>query len=215
MSLKRLGAQLAAALAMLGMSGCLSMTSYVDPNLKDVAAQERVQVVDKRPVQFIFAFQTNGATNSNATGQFSAKATEYVKASGLFSEISKTPVASGAVLSVTINNVAQDGAASQGFVTGLTLGLAASTVTDGYIATAKYSPAAGATPVSAERRHAIHTTIGAGSGPAGLTPAKSIDEAFDTVMRQLIDNLMNDVAKNPAFKPGPQVSERQPATAKG
>jgi len=215
MSLKRLGAQLAVALAMLGMSGCLSMTSYVDPNLKDVAAQERVQVTDKRPVQFIFAFQTNGATNSNATSQFSAKATEYVKASGLFSEVSTSPVSNGAVLSLTINNVAQDGAASQGFVTGLTLGLAASTVTDNYVATAKYAGSAGAAPVSVERRHAIHTTVGAGSGPAGLTPSKSIDEAFDTVMRQLIGNLMNDVAKNPAFKPGPQVSQVQPAIAKG
>ena len=55
------------AMAAFCLSGCLAMTAYVDPALGDVKPAERVQVADKQPVQFIFAFQTNGAANSNAT----------------------------------------------------------------------------------------------------------------------------------------------------
>ena len=194
-------------MAAFSLSGCLSMTSYVDPALGELGAADKVQVTDKRPVQFIFAFQTNGAANSNGTNILSKSATEYVTASGLFSEVSSKPVTGGAILSVTINNVPEANAAGQGFTTGLTLGLAGSTVSDFYIGSAKYSPGSGLPTASAEKKHAMISTIGATAGPEGLTPAKSVDEAINTITRQLFEHLLNDNAKDPAFKSPAKVSQ--------
>lgn len=212
---KRLCAPLIAAMAILMTPGCLSMTSYVDPALGDVKPTERVQVSEKKPVQFIFSFQTNGNANTNATNQLMKKATDFVVASNMFSEVSTTPVTGGAILSITMNNVAEENAAGQGFVTGLTLGLAGSNVSDFYIATAKYSAGNGAPTTTVEKRHAIHTTVGAGSGPAGMTASKSIDEALTTVMRQLFEHSLNDVAKDPSFRSGQKVSQASPARVAG
>ena len=204
---KGMRAAFVAAMAAFSLSGCLSMTSYVDPALGELGATDKVQVTDKRPVQFIFAFQTNGAANSNGTNILSKSATEYVTASGLFSEVSSKPVTGGAILSVTINNVPEANAAGQGFTTGLTLGLAGSTVSDFYIGSAKYSPGSGLPTASAEKKHAMISTIGATAGPEGLTPAKSVDEAINTITRQLFEHLLNDIAKDPAFKSPAKVSQ--------
>jgi hypothetical protein len=215
MLVKCMRAAALAAIAAFGLSGCLAMTSYVDPTLGDLKPAERVQVTDKRSVQFIFAFQTSGAANSNATNALGKIATEHVNASGLFSQVSATPVPNGAILSVTINNVPEDNAAGQGFATGLTLGLAGSTVSDYYVATAKYSAGPGAPTVSVERKHALHSTVGNAAPPQGLTPAKSVDEAVTTVTRQLFEHLLNDIAKDPAFRPAPQLSRRSSTLATG
>ena len=196
-----------AAMAAVSLSGCLSMTSYVDPTLGELKPADKVQVTDKRPVQFIFAFQTNGAANSNGTNLLSKSATEYVTASGLFSEVSSKPVPGGAILSVTINNVPEANAAGQGFTTGLTFGLAGSTVSDFYVGSAKYTPGPGQPTASAEKKHTMVSTIGATAPPAGLKPAKSIDEAVNTITRQLFEHLLNDIAKDPAFKGAARVSQ--------
>ena len=196
-----------AAMAAVSLSGCLSMTSYVDPTLGELKPADKVQVTDTRPVQFIFAFQTNGAANSNGTNLLSKSATEYVTASGLFSEVSSKPVPGGAILSVTINNVPEANAAGQGFTTGLTFGLAGSTVSDFYVGSAKYTPGPGQPTASAEKKHTMVSTIGATAPPAGLKPAKSIDEAVNTITRQLFEHLLNDIAKDPAFKGAARVSQ--------
>jgi hypothetical protein len=215
MFVKRLCAPLFAAMAMLSMSGCLSMTSYVDPTLGDLKPADRVQVAEKRPVQFIFAFQTSGAVNSNATSALNKMATEYVTNSGLFSEVSSKPVSGGAMLSVTVNNVPQENAAASGITTGLTFGLAGSTVADYYVGTAKYTAGSGAPTATAQKKHTLYSTIGAAAAPQGLTASKSTDEAVTTIMRQLFEHMLNDIAKDPAFKPAPQVSQRVSISAAG
>src|SRR5215831_3661822 len=110
--MKRLIALLATALL---TCGCLSIRPYVDPTLGDVAASERATVANPRPVQLIFEFRSKGAANARATKLLSAQATEIVQKSGVFSEVSSGPVAGGALLSVTVDNVPQEGAAGKGF----------------------------------------------------------------------------------------------------
>lgn len=215
MFVKGIRAAVVAAVAAFSLSGCLSMTSYVDPVLGELKPTDRAQVADKRPVQFIFAFQTSGAANSNATSALGKMATDYVTASGLFSEVSSKPVPGGAMLSVTINNVPQDNAAAQGFATGFTFGLAGSTVSDFYIGTAKYSAGTGMPVATSQQKHAIHSTIGATAPPQGLTPSKSVDEAVGTVTRQLFEHMLNDIANDPAFKPAAQVSQLVSARSAG
>jgi hypothetical protein len=196
--MKRVCASLFAAAALLSMGGCLSIKSYVDPTLGDVKAEQRAAATEKRPVQLIFAFETNGAANSVATKEFSKEVTDLVTKTGRFSQVSTTPVDGAAILAITVNNVPEKDAAGKGFGTGLTLGLAGTKVSDFYIATAKYSRGAGA-PVTKEARHALHSTIGASSAPDGLTAEKSPRDGLSVILRQLVDHVVNDLAKDPSF----------------
>lgn len=184
-------------------SGCLSLTSYVDPALGEVPAAERVAVADPQPVQFLFEFQTKGTANARATRQLHDQAFEIVSNSGLFSEVSSEPVESGALLSVTMNNIPQEDAAGRGFTTGLTLGLAGTTVSDFYVGTARFVSGPGATEIAAEERHALHSTLGNTDAPQNLTPAASPLEGVNTILRQLMEHLLFDVARDPAFTPAP------------
>ncbi|HEX5008305.1 MAG TPA: hypothetical protein VFV70_14415 [Hyphomonadaceae bacterium] len=203
--MRRICASLFAAAALLSMGGCLSIKSYVDPTLGDVKPEQRAAATEKRPVQLIFNFETDGAANSRATTELTKEVTDLVVQSGRFSQVSTTPVEGGAILAITINNVPEKNAAGKGFGTGLTLGLAGSKVSDFYIATAKYSRGGGA-PVTKEARHALHSTIGATTAPEGLTPAKDLRSGLSTVVRQLMDHVINDLAKDPAFAGAPAVA---------
>jgi len=186
------------ALTML-VSGCLTITPYVDPTLGDVPAAQHVTVASPQPVQLIFEFQSKDAINRRATNLLEQQVTEAVQSSGLFSQVSTTPVPNGALLSITIDNVPEADAASKGFATGLTFGLAGSTVTDYYVGTAHYAPGGGAPVITAQERHSIHSVVGAGSGPPGMVRSQNLEAAFHQVLHQLLDHLLNDVARDPGF----------------
>lgn len=199
----RLPSIMIVAAAALLLSGCIAPRMFVDPALGDVPASERVAAADPRPVQFVFEFRTKGAANARATNQLRAQITETVRASGLFSEVSNAPVPNGAMLAVTIDNVPQEDAAARGFGTGLTFGLAGTTVTDFYEANARYVPSAGASELRTQVRHAIHTQIGATEAPANMVQAASPQEAVNTTMRQILERLLYNLAKEPDFSPAP------------
>lgn len=187
------------ALLMLLTSGCANF--YVDTMTKDLQPQQIRKVENPKPVQLLFEFQTKGATNTTATEYLKADVTAHTKASGLFSEISTGPVPNNAVLSLTIENVPlTDNAAGRGFVTGLTFGIAGSTVTDGYICRAVYISGSGNEKIVKVTRHAIHTALGAQSAPAGAVASESIEAAVRTMTRQIVTNALNDLASDPQFK---------------
>ena len=185
--------------ATMMVSGCAS--HYVDTALKDVPVAKIKKIDNPQPVQLLFEFQSKGATSSAATNQLKAQVTEIVKKSGYFSQVETTPVSNGAILSIVINNVPlTEDAASQGFVTGLTFGLAGSTVTDGYICKLDYIPSASDTKISKTVRHAIHTTLGSAGAPPNAGKPVSIQEAVETMVRQIVSNGLNDIASDPSFK---------------
>ncbi len=189
--------------AALGISmlatGCA--THYVDTALKDVPAEKMKKVDTPKPVQLLFEFQSKGASSPVATTQLKPQVVEIVKKTGLFSTVSDAPVANGTVLSIVVNNVPlSDDAASKGFVTGLTFGLAGSAVTDGYICTVSYIADNGTPKISKTVRHAIHTTLGAKGAPTNAVKSASIQDAIETMMRQIVTNGVNDVATDPSFK---------------
>jgi hypothetical protein len=188
-----------AALALLATTGCA--THYVDSGLKDVPPEKLKKAAAPKPVQLLFEFQTKGATNARATDGLKEKITEMVKNTGLFSQVDSAPANNGSVLSIVIDNVPlTDNPGGKGFVTGLTFGLAGTAVTDGYICTIEYLPEARASKISTTVRHAIHTTLGATSAPVNGVKSASIQEALDTMLRQIVTNGLNDVASNPSFK---------------
>lgn len=179
----------------LATTACIAPRSYVDTALGDVPASEKVRFAKAEPVQLMFEFQSNGKPNAQGTKFLDPKVKEAVSASGLFSEVSDKPVTGGALLSVVINNIPETDAAGKGFVTGLTLGAAGNAVTDFYVATGKLVSATGAATVSAESKHALHTVIGAKEAPANATPAKDMNEGVSIVVRQLMDHLLNTLAR--------------------
>jgi hypothetical protein len=99
-----------------------------------------------------------------------------------------------------LNNVAlSDDAFSKGFVTGLTFGLAGSQVSDGYICTARFTPASGQGAVTKSARHAIHTVLGVAASPGNATKATNLEEAAHTMQRQVLSQVLNDLSRDPAF----------------
>lgn len=195
----RFGRLLCASLVMLiGLSGCLSTKSYVDPALPTVAKGDLVAPAEPRPVQILFEFRTKGSANAAATSQVRARVVAVAAESGLFDGIAGAGDAtSGGVLKVVIDNVPiTDNAAAKGFGTGLTFGLAGSMVTDGYICTMTYTRDGKVTETTI--RHALHTTIGNKAGPEGLAPVTMAD-GVNQVMDQLVWNGLQQLSSQGAF----------------
>lgn len=190
---------IAAGLLVLSMTGCA--TFYVDTATKEIPAEAYKKPASPKPVQAVFEFQTKGVANASATKFLSPQVMDQIKGSGLFSELKEMPVADGALLSVVLNNVPlTDNAFGQGFVTGLTFGLAGSQVSDGYVLTMKYIPTSQTPAISKTARHAIHTVMGAKEAPANGTKVDSLDLAAKTMTRQIVSTALDDLSRDPAFK---------------
>lgn len=185
---------------LLALTGCA--THYVDGSVKDVPASQFNRPSQPQPVQLVFEFQTKGVVNTRASEQVKPMVVDSLKAAGLFAQIDDKPVARGAVMSITINNVPlTDDAYAKGFMTGLTFGAAGSTVTDGYICTVKYlPPGAGSAAVTKTAKHAIHTSLGSAGAPPNSVKAASVEEAVRTMVRQILGNALSELSRDPAFK---------------
>ncbi|RYF89058.1 MAG: hypothetical protein EON95_19400, partial [Caulobacteraceae bacterium] len=184
---------------LLAAPGAASAGQYLLPTPTDVPAAEKAVVAAPAPVQLLFQFKTKGAPNPQATKYLTKAVTDNVKATGIFSEVATGPVAGGAILSVTIENIPQEGAAGKGFATGLTFGLAGTTVIDYYVCTFEYIPAPGAPKVTKEVKHQIISTIGLTKAPENTIKTKGFEDAIMTVTRHVVANGLNDIAKDPGF----------------
>lgn len=180
------------------LTGCAS--AYVDTATREVPDADIRRPAAPLPAALVFDFQTNGGPNAAATKFLKDQVTTQVEKSGLFA---LAPAAGGntALLNITLNNVPiTKDAAQQGFVTGLTFGLAGSAVTDGYICTVSYVPADGANTIVSTARHAIHTTIGNAQAPSNAVKSATMEEAVRTMTRQIVANALRDLSANPQFK---------------
>jgi hypothetical protein len=179
------------------LSGCLSAKSYIDSTLPQASRQDVAAIPHPQPVQLLYEFRTRGTANARATDESSSHVYAVAGESGLFSEVSKAPVADGHRLTIVIDNVpitSEDDAKAKGFGTGLTFGLVGTMVTDGYVCEATYT-APGLEPVKLKFNHALHTTIGNASGPPGLT-GLSPREASMKLVDQLAWSVMRDLSKS-------------------
>lgn len=194
----------AAALAAGAMAfGTAAAATYVDTGLPDLKPEERVVVVHPKPVQLLFQFKTKGAANGRATKWLKDQVVQVVQASGLFSEVTEGPASDGALVNVTIDNVPlTSDAFAKGFATGLTFGLAGTSVSDGYICTVEYLSGSDAQKITKTAHHAIHTTVGLKSAPPNGEKAPSVKAAVETMTRQIVSHALNDLAADPVFNPG-------------
>ena len=185
----------------IAVAGCA--TSYLDNTLGDTPKSAYHRLDSPKPVQVLFVFKTKGTDNVRATTLLRKDVMNTVQDSGLFSAIGPDPVPGGALLSITVDNVpitSQQEAAAKGFATGLTLGLAGSQVTDGYVCTMDYIPAVGASKISVTEHHAIHTTVGAHGAPANSTHEASPRDAAQAMIHQIVAAGLKDVSNDPGFK---------------
>jgi len=197
---RRLALGLAAIIAAT-LTGCVSMKPYVGAGVRDVPASEYVKPDPSHAVQVLFDFQTKGVDNARVTAGMKQHVFDQIAASRLFDKVDEAPVPGGALLIVTVNNVAlDDHAFAKGFATGLTLGLAGTVAGDGYIATAQYTPPGTTQAITKEVHHAIYTTIGNHDAPPNAEPAATVAEAVSKMLHQSVSNLLNDVSHDPAFK---------------
>ena len=191
-----------AALAMaaaFSLSGCGSM--YVDGGMPEVPVSQFKKPAVPHSAQVLFEFQTRGVANARATQLLKTQVLEQVRTSGLFSEVSESPVASGALLGVTLNNVPiSEDAAMKGFFTGMTFGLAGSQVSDGYICTATYTAGPGAASIVKTAGHAIHTTVGATSAPQNAVKANDAQHAAELMTRQIVSRVLNELSRDGGFQ---------------
>jgi hypothetical protein len=183
-----------------GLAGCA--TPYVGNNIREVTASGYPRVAAPAPVQLFFAFQTKGVSNAKATDLLRDQVRQTVSASGLFSTVSFEPVSSRALLSITLNNVPVTNtgdAAAKGALAGLTLGLAGTTVVDGYVCNLEYQAAPAAAKIVKTTENAIFTNVGAKGAPAGATKAASLLDAVKSVARNTVSNGLVQVASDPGF----------------
>ncbi len=180
-------------------SGCAAF--YLDSALRDVPASEYSKPAAPQAVQLLFTFQSKGVANAKGTEFLKNEVNQVINGSGLFGSLSTEPVPGGAILNVIINNVPGDDAAfAKGFGTGLTFGLVGTKVTDGYICTIDYVPAADGSKLTKEARHAIYTTVGAKGAPENATKAPNINAAVTTMTRQIVGQALKELSTTPGFK---------------
>ena len=171
------------------MSGCIVPKCYVDPKYRGATYQDVKSSATPTPVKLTVIGQSNGKEHKRASKLWHENVARVLKTSGVFAE---SPGAEAGTLHITINNVADLGAAAgKGCATGLTFGAVGSAVTDGYVMTAKYCDANGK-EFAREYQHAIHTTIGNHAAPmenVTPTPMAKIPAviAEDLILRLLVD----------------------------
>ena len=206
MHLSALAASVLIIASIMGVARPVLAAEYLDAATTDVKPEDRVAVANPQPVQLLFQFATKGAPNAAATKYAAAQVLDTVRKSGLFSEVSTTPVANGAILSVVIDNVVNPGemsdAAAKGAVTGATFFIAGSNVTDHYLCTIDYVSGPNASKITRTARHAMITQmVLINHPPENAVKIGSIKDAFAVMVRQIISNPLNAIAADPGFQP--------------
>lgn len=185
---KRLHLLAPLALAIVALTSCISSKSYVDPQFRR-ATMEELTVPDSPPrVALVVEFQRNGAPMPAGDGELRSAVVAALRKTGL-----ATVVSDGGerTLRVVGNNIADVSAAKlSGFGTGLTLGLAGSTVTDFYEFQIELS--GGGRETQGTYKHAVHSRVGAGSAPIPGVEPSSTGQAFSQVVEDVLLNFFSD-----------------------
>jgi hypothetical protein len=175
----------------LGLVGCASPKSFVDPSFPKVGYGELKKQSSPLHLKLNVEFQRNGEHMSKVDKTLQTNAETVLNKTGLV-----IPSADGTdgEIKVVVNNIADLAKArALGFRTGLTFGLAGTTVTDAYEMSITIT-AKGKTISRSGIKHELHTAIGKTTLPADLeimTP----DAAFEKVFEQMLLRALQDMQK--------------------
>jgi hypothetical protein len=193
------------AIGIAGAPSAASAASYVDAALGEIKPADKTVVANPQPVQLLFEFQTKGALNARGTKILKDKVVDAVKSTGVFSEVSDTPTANGAVLQIIINDAPHEGdeaaAEGKGFVTGATFFVAGSTVRENYDCTINYVASPSAPPITRTANDGIYFQLGLiNSPPPNAVKIGSLVDAEYAMTRFIVINPLNALAADPAFQ---------------
>jgi hypothetical protein len=197
-------ATLLLVLAMASVATAASAAAYIGDGITDLKPEDKVVIASPQPVQLIFQFQTKGAPNARATKLLKQKVVDTVKASGLFSTVSDDAVPNGAILSITINDIASPAdmadAEGKGAVTGATFFVVGSNIADHYLCTLDYVGSPTAPKIERTAHHSVIIQMGMiNKPPEHAVKIGSANDAVFTMVSQIVANPLNDVAKDPGF----------------
>ncbi len=173
----------------LGLTGCVSPKSFVDPTYPKVSYDD----VKKRPapwrLKLSAEFQRNGEHFPKADSTLRDTSERVLRASGVIIPVSNDGEGE---IKIVMNNIADMGAAvAKGFGTGLTFGLVGTTVTDAYEMTISITTN-GKTIERTAIKHALHSAIGNTPTPEGLETMPP-NVAFERVLEQMILRALRDM----------------------
>lgn len=172
--------------------GCATTKSYVDPEYGRATYDDINRRSEPYKLKIIAEFQRNGKHLPRVDNELIGHVERVIRGSGF--AVPATQGISGE-LKVIVNNVADLGkAAAKGFGTGLTFGLAGSTVTDFYEMEATLS-INNKVIKKTNYKHALHSTVGVKKAPEGLEPMTA-SAAFGKIVEQLILNFLQDIQKS-------------------
>ncbi|TCJ12271.1 hypothetical protein EZJ19_13105 [Parasulfuritortus cantonensis] len=177
-------------LGLVGLAGCMPK-SFVDPGLYQGGLKTAPRLDTPIPVELRVRGYTQGKENARATEFWTRQITKALDDSHALAP-SASPGTARHKLAVDMDNVGDMGTAfGKGFMTGLTLGLVGSTVTDGYVMRATFSGPDGEASEH-EYRHAIHSMIGNADPPQGVATMSPMEAAIQ-VVDDLVAHLLRDL----------------------
>ncbi|KRE89119.1 hypothetical protein ASG87_06160 [Frateuria sp. Soil773] len=170
------------------LQACVVTTrAYVDPQHRPASQAALLRPAQPIPVKVRAEFRTNGVPTAKATPVLQHEVEQALLAGGVF----VPAVDAGATLDVTANDTTDlKDAHAKGVHYGLTLGSSGIAVDDDYEFTIVYRSGAGGDHRSIYR-HAIHSTIGDISGPAGAQPTTTA-QAFRSVVEDVVLDFTRD-----------------------
>ena len=155
------------ALLICGAGYATASKSYVDPSYGKVQYSDIIKPAQPYKLRLKVEFQRNGQHLPQVDSELMRQVDHVIRATGFAIPIPEGE-AGADELSIVVNNIADLAEAKRkGYVTGGTLFLKGSVVTDYYEMHAT-ATIASRTIAKSGYKHAIHTTIGRAKGPEGV-----------------------------------------------
>jgi hypothetical protein len=185
------------------LTGCITAKSFVDPSYPKYTYESIKRPATPLKLTLVTEFQRNGERLPRADAALRDNTERIFRASGVIVPTTDSPEGQ---VKVVVNNVVDRGAAAaKGFGTGLTFGLAGSTVVDAYELTLVIS-ANGKTYSSIAIKHQLFTAIGNTSTPEGVETVP-IGIAFQRVLEQMLLRALKEAQDGSALNASIPVPE--------
>jgi hypothetical protein len=179
---------------LVGVSGCLSMKTYVDPKYRTATYASIIKRNEVKSVILEASFQVNGVDKPAVNMTVRNCAEKTLTKSGIIVVVSAPVSEQTGRINLVVNNIGEMGSArAKGAGTGLTFGAVGSLVEDHYKMTAVYTPAKGEA-ISRTYEHSLWTTIGNHSAPEKMELVPK-ELAFNQIMEDLLLNFLSDLQK--------------------
>lgn len=166
-------------------SACIESAAFVDPAFRKVEYADLKRPHLPRRVVLDVVFRRNEEHKPDVDPVVMKKVGRVLRDSGCFLPVVKDIDKRADRLSMVLDEGTNPGSdALTGIGTGVTFGLVGSEVTSGFVLRVTYERA-GSERVVRAYRHAIHTTVGNRTPPAGMVPMTP-GEAFERVIEDLV-----------------------------